>query len=137
MDEDLSKEEALRALVRLGRDLFTSNVIGSDFDDVHISGVERGDFPNQPGEAGLRIAFSVSWHALGKTGKEAHEAIDLLLPRDRNSPQEPVSLEDRVESIEKNQNVIIAALQALGATHGTVTSSFFDELAKLPPSHSS
>ena len=69
-----------RALTILCRDLFTSNVIGSDFDDVQVFKVVKRDFPQQPDGAGLHISFSVSWHAIGKTGKDAHDALDVLLP---------------------------------------------------------
>ena len=69
-----------RELIRLCRGLFqTSTLIGTDFDDVQVTKVEGRNFPQQPGGEGLRISFSVSLHAFGKTGREAHDALDTLL----------------------------------------------------------
>ena len=83
---DMSGGEAqmqkTNAVMKLCRDLFNSNVIGSDFDDVQAFRVEKRDFPQQPDGKGVHISFSVSWHALGKTGKVAHDALDVLLPSD-------------------------------------------------------
>lgn len=68
------------AVMNFCRDLFSSNLIQSDFDDVQLFKVTGRDFFQQPGGAGLHVSFSVSSHAIGKTGKVAHEALDILLP---------------------------------------------------------
>ena len=60
--------------------LFTHNLIGSDFDDVQVIPVSKRRFPQQPNGEGLHISFSVSWHAIGKAGQEAHEALDAFEP---------------------------------------------------------
>ncbi len=69
-----------RAMMALCRELFTANLIGSDFDDVQAFEVVKRDFPQQPTGAGVHVSFSVSWHAIGKMGKDAHDALDVLLP---------------------------------------------------------
>ena len=70
-----------RAALAFCRELFgTSNLIPTDFDDVQVFEVTGRDFPQQPDGGGLHVAFSVSWHAIGKTGKEAHDALDILKP---------------------------------------------------------
>ena len=72
-----------RELIRLCRGIFeTRNLIGTDFDDVQVLKVDGRDFHQQPGGGGLHISFSVSWHALGKTGREAHEALGAFIPPD-------------------------------------------------------
>ena len=71
-------------LTGLGRDLFTSNVIGTDFDDVQVFKVTGRDFIQQPGGGGVHVSFSVSWHALGKMGAGGHEALEALLPEPDN-----------------------------------------------------
>ena len=58
--------EQNRALLKLCRDLFTSNLIGTDFDEIHVARDQEG----------LRVSFRVSWDAYGKTGKDAHDALD-------------------------------------------------------------
>ena len=68
------------AFIELCRDLFDSNLIQSDFDDVQVFKVTERNFSQQPGGDGVHITFSVSWHAIGKTGKPAHDALDVLLP---------------------------------------------------------
>ena len=68
------------ALLQLCRALFTSNIIGTDFNDVQVIKVVKRNFPQQPDGAGLHISFSVSWHALGKTGEAGHEALGEFLP---------------------------------------------------------
>lgn len=67
-------------LIKLCRDLFTSNVTQGDFDDVQVFAVTARDFPQQPGGTGVHVTFSVSWHAIGKAGKDAHDALTVLLP---------------------------------------------------------
>ena len=80
-DELIDKYDKTRSVMKLCRDLFgTTNLIASDFDDVQLFRVSGRDFPQQPGGTGLHITFSVSWHAIGKTGKDAHEALAELLP---------------------------------------------------------
>ena len=72
-----------RALLKLCRDLFTtSNLLGADFDDVQVFEVTKRNFVQQPGGGGVHVSFSVSGHAIGKTGKDAHEALAVLLPGD-------------------------------------------------------
>ena len=66
--------------IKLCRDLFTSNLIQCDFDDVQVFAVAGRDFPQQPGGTGVHVTFSVSYHAIGKTGAEAHDALTVLLP---------------------------------------------------------
>ena len=56
------------------------NLVAIDFDDVQVMRVVRRDFRQQPDEAGLHLSFSVSWHAIGKTRKDAHDALEVLLP---------------------------------------------------------
>ena len=69
-----------RALLEFCRGLFnTSNLIGSDFEDVSVLQVERRFAQDK---AGLHVQFTVSWHAIGKTGKDAHDALDALLPKE-------------------------------------------------------
>jgi hypothetical protein len=69
------------AMMQFCRGVFgTSNLIGTDFDDVQVFKVTGRDFPQQPGGDGLHVTFSISWHAIGKTGREAHDALDVLLP---------------------------------------------------------
>ena len=65
--------------MKLCGELFASNLIQSDFDDVQVVAVEGCDFPQQPDGAGVQVTFSVSWHAIGKTGKDAHDALQVLL----------------------------------------------------------
>ena len=66
-------------LTKLCRDVFnTGNLIASDFDDIQVFEVKGRDFPQQPNGAGIHVCFSVSWHAIGKTGADAHEAIENL-----------------------------------------------------------
>lgn len=68
-----------RALMIFCRALFnTSNLIGSDFKDVSVRRVERHFVQD---EAGLHVQFTVSAHASGKTGKDAHDALGVLLPK--------------------------------------------------------
>ena len=72
-----------RAIIEFCEGLFaTSNLIGSDFDDVRMFEVVGRGFPQQSNGGGLHISFSVSWHAIGKTGKAAHDALGELLPED-------------------------------------------------------
>ena len=72
-----------RAVLKFCEGLFeTTNLIGSDFDDVQIFEVSGRDFPQQSNGKGLHVSFSVSWHAIGKTGRTAHEALDELIQED-------------------------------------------------------
>ena len=79
MIDEASKK---RELLKLCHDLFsTTNLIGTDFDDVQISEVTGRSFPQQSNGAGIHICFSVSWHAVGKAGKDTQDAINTLLDR--------------------------------------------------------
>ena len=70
-----------RAVIAFCRHLFaTTNLTPTDFDDTQAFEVRGRDFHQQPGGTGLQITFSVSWHAIGKTGKGAHDALDVLFP---------------------------------------------------------
>ena len=69
-----------RALIKLCKDLFGSHVIGTDFDDVQVLLVKKRNFLQQSDGAGLHISFSVSWDAIGKVGKEGHDALDAFEP---------------------------------------------------------
>ena len=74
------KSAANRELMKLCRAIFTRNLIGTDFDDVQVLEVTGRDFQQQPDGAGLNISFSVSAHAIGKLGQDAHDALGVLLP---------------------------------------------------------
>ena len=76
-----NESDKKRAILDFCRGLFaTSNLIGTDFDDVHLMEVVERDFPQQPDGRGLHVSFSVSWHAVGKTGADAHDALESLIP---------------------------------------------------------
>ena len=78
-DEKIAKTHAM---MKLCRGLFNANVIGTDFDDVQVFEVMRRNFPQQIDVArGCTISFSVSAHAIEKTG-DAQTALDVLLPTD-------------------------------------------------------
>ena len=68
------------AMMNFCRDLFNTNVIGTDFDDAQVFKVTGRNFIQQPGGGGVHVSFSVSWHALGKMGARGHEALEVLLP---------------------------------------------------------
>ena len=77
MDESDKK----RAIKKLCESIFaTRNLIGKDFDDMQVFEVVKRDFPQQIGGGGLHISFSISWHAIGKTGELTDEALEVLLP---------------------------------------------------------
>ena len=77
-DEKIAKTHAM---MKLCRGLFNANVIGTDFDDVQVFEVKRRNFPQQIDGHGLHISFSVSVHAIEKTG-DAQAALDVLVPAD-------------------------------------------------------
>ena len=68
------------ALIQLCKDLFGSNVIGTDFDDVQVLPVTKRNFVQQLGGDGLHISFSVSRHAIGKMSKKGYDALDAFEP---------------------------------------------------------
>ena len=77
----MDESEKKMAIKELCEGIFaTSNLIGTDFDDMQVFEVVKRDFPQQIGGGGLHISFSISWHAIGKTGELAHDALDVLLP---------------------------------------------------------
>ena len=82
MNNAESKLDKQHELIRLCRDLFAAQVIATDFDDVQVLPVTPREFIRQPSGDGLNISFSVSWHAIGKTGKDAHDAIGAFAPID-------------------------------------------------------
>ena len=84
MNDDKSRE---RALLKLCRDLFKSNVIGTDFDDVQVFMVAGRDFEQQSDGNGIHISFSVSWQGIGKTGKDAHDALETFIPPDEDGSE--------------------------------------------------
>lgn len=69
-------------MMRLCRGLFTSNLIGSDFDNVKVQPVKGQNFPQQHDGEGVRVCFSVSWHAIGKIDDTAHDALQAFEPPD-------------------------------------------------------
>lgn len=76
--EALEREEQI---LKLCRGIFnTGNLIGTDFDDFQAFEVTNRNFPQQPGGGGIHVSFSISWHAIGKTGRDAHEALEVLMP---------------------------------------------------------
>ena len=78
MSDELKKKSAI---LKFCRGVFgTSNLIETDFDDVQFFQVSKRDFPQQPGGDGVHVSFSISWHAVGKTGKDVYEALDVLMP---------------------------------------------------------
>jgi hypothetical protein len=78
MVDDMAKK---RAIMKLCEGIFaTHNLIATDFDDMQVFEVVKRDFPQQIGGGGLHISFSISWHAIGKTGELPHEALQVLLP---------------------------------------------------------
>lgn len=62
------------------RELFNSNITGTDIDDVQVFEIAGRRFPQQPGGVGVHVTFSVSWHMIGKTGRKCHDALGRLLP---------------------------------------------------------
>ena len=80
MSDELDKKDALMDFCR---GLFqTSNLIGTDFDDVQVFKVSGRDFPQQPNGTGVHVTFSVSWHAIGKSGELADDALGRLFPEE-------------------------------------------------------
>ena len=51
------------------------NLSGADFADVSMADVGGHDFPRQPFGNGVRVTFSVSWHAVGRIDKLARHAL--------------------------------------------------------------
>lgn len=82
MNAEINGQRVTRhhALLTFCRELFTSNIIGTDLDDVQAVEVTDRQFPQQPGGDGVRISFSVSWHMIGKTSGKCHHALERLLP---------------------------------------------------------
>ena len=62
----------------LCREMFSSNLIATDFDNIQVLEITNADFPQQPNGSGLNISFSVSWHAIGKISGEAHDALSVI-----------------------------------------------------------
>ena len=56
------------------------NLIGTDFENIQLTEIVGGKFPQQPDGAGLRISFDISCHALGKVNGKKHDALKVLLP---------------------------------------------------------
>ncbi len=74
-----TQDERTAALLKLGAAIFgRNNLIGSDFDHIHL---EETEADYEQDRAGVLIQFSISWHALGKIATEQTcEAITVLLP---------------------------------------------------------
>ena len=73
------------AIIEFCHGLFaTTNLIASDFDDLQAFEVTGRDFVQQHGGTGIHVTFSVSWHAIGKSGKRAHDALDQLFPEENS-----------------------------------------------------
>ena len=72
--EHIAKWRALREFVRgvFGR----NNLIGSDFEDIKATRIKR---KFEQGTGGIRVSFSISYHALGKLSGEVQDAKQLLL----------------------------------------------------------
>lgn len=77
MEERIDRHQALLTFCR---ELFSSNIIGTDVDDVQAFEVTGRRFPQQPGGDGVHLSFSVSWHMIGKTSGKCHHALERLLP---------------------------------------------------------
>ena len=54
-------------------------------------------------DRGLHISFSISWHAIGKAGEDAHEGIALFVPEDEQSDD----VSDPVGSVQTEPNVAV------------------------------
>lgn len=79
-DREPKDEKASRALMAFRRHMFCSNASATSFGVVHAVEVVDCDFAQQPEGRGVHKSFAVSWHMIGNTGKEAHDALDVLLP---------------------------------------------------------
>ena len=85
----MSDNDARLALMKLWRGIFgTSNLIGTDFDDVRVFEVAGRNLPQQIDGNGLHVSFSISWHAMGKTGPEAYEGLRMLMPEHYPQPDD-------------------------------------------------
>lgn len=71
----MTNGQAIRNFIQ---SLARANLIGTDFDDGQALEVSSRDFAQQPDGSGVHIAFSISWHALGKCDETAHEALKTL-----------------------------------------------------------
>ena len=77
---DKNSAGTYRTLSKFCRSLFeTSNLIGTDFENISVDGSGAAI---RAGRKGACTSSSrVSWHAFGKTGKDAHDALDVLLSK--------------------------------------------------------
>lgn len=64
--------------------MFTTNLIGTDFDQISVHEVKGMNFPQQSNGEGLHISFAISYHAIGKIRPEAQEALYELLETGRS-----------------------------------------------------
>ena len=46
------------------------------------------NLPQQIDGNGLHVSFSISWHAMGKTGPEAYEGLRMLMPEHYPQPDD-------------------------------------------------
>lgn len=73
----MSDSENWRALRTFAQGVFgKKNLIGTDFADIEV---ERIDRKFVQGTGGIRVSFSISYHALGKLSGEVQDAKQLLL----------------------------------------------------------
>ena len=71
------KRTKSRLIIHFCREFFkTSNIIGTDIQDVCVKRIER---KFEQDDSGYRISFSISNHIVGKSNLESHEALEILL----------------------------------------------------------
>ena len=82
----MNETENNNQIITLLRGISESNLSGSDFDDVKVLPVRDRRFQQLPKGEGYHICFSISTHAFGKTGKQAHDAMEKLCPSSDEKP---------------------------------------------------
>ena len=76
----MNQADRHRAMLNLCKAVGNANLIGTDLDNVQVTQVINQDFPQQSNGTGLHLSFSISWHAIGKLGREGHDALDAFEP---------------------------------------------------------